>query len=223
MINRRRSGVRGTPAKVNANAGLAVSEGVNSASVSDGSHESRILTAARDLFASKGFHQTSMAELATTAQVSVGQIYRLFKGKEEIIEAMIHADADEWAEEMADLRTRLDAGQISVEEAFEQALLSKFEEKDEALSFDILAESFRNERVGSTIAGLCNRFRAHLRDFACIANPDLSGESLDAAEEMILACMFGLGHRSVSRPTLSAECTALRSAQMIVAGLRAVR
>ncbi|MGW8192515.1 hypothetical protein [Sphingomonas hankookensis] len=40
MINRRRSGVRGTPAKVNANAGLTASEEVNSASVSDGSHES---------------------------------------------------------------------------------------------------------------------------------------------------------------------------------------
>ena len=40
MINRRRSGVRGTPAKVNANAGLAAGEAVNSASVSDGSHES---------------------------------------------------------------------------------------------------------------------------------------------------------------------------------------
>ena len=40
MINRRRSGVRGTPAKVNANAGLAASEGVNSGSISDGSHES---------------------------------------------------------------------------------------------------------------------------------------------------------------------------------------
>ncbi|MBN3557471.1 hypothetical protein, partial [Sphingomonas yabuuchiae] len=39
MINRRRSGVRGTPAKVNANAGLAASDKVNSASVSDGSHE----------------------------------------------------------------------------------------------------------------------------------------------------------------------------------------
>ncbi|MFB9773913.1 hypothetical protein ACFFNU_16030, partial [Sphingomonas yabuuchiae] len=35
-----RSGVRGTPAKVNANAGLAASDKVNSASVSDGSHES---------------------------------------------------------------------------------------------------------------------------------------------------------------------------------------
>ena len=41
MINRRRSGARGTPAKVNATAGLEASEGVNSASVSDGSHESR--------------------------------------------------------------------------------------------------------------------------------------------------------------------------------------
>lgn len=181
------------------------------------------MATARDLFASKGFHQTSMAGLAVAAQVSVGQIYRLFKGKEDIIEAMIHADADDWADDMADLRTRLDSGEIGVEQAFEETLMSKFEEKDEALSFDILAESFRNQRVGETIATLCARFRSHLRDFACIANPDLSGEALDAAEEMILACMFGLGHRSVSRPTLSAEQTARRAAQMIVAGLRAVQ
>jgi len=40
MIYRRRSGARGTPAKVNASAGLATGEGVNSASVPDGSHES---------------------------------------------------------------------------------------------------------------------------------------------------------------------------------------
>ncbi len=39
MINRRRSGARGTPAKVNVTAGLAAGEGVNSTSVSDGSHE----------------------------------------------------------------------------------------------------------------------------------------------------------------------------------------
>ena len=47
----------------------------------------RIMDAARTLFSSNGFHQTSMAQLATAAQVSVGQIYRLFKGKEDVIEA----------------------------------------------------------------------------------------------------------------------------------------
>ena len=51
----------------------------------------RILTAARTLFSANGFHQTSMAQLASAAQVSVGQIYRLFKGKEEVIEALVEA------------------------------------------------------------------------------------------------------------------------------------
>ena len=183
----------------------------------------RILAAARALFSANGFHQTSMAQLASASQVSVGQIYRLFKGKEDIIEALVQADSNAWTTEMIALRTRLDAGELSIEQTFAQMLLHTANEKDEALSFDIMAEAFRNEAVGRTIGELCAGFRTFLRDFACVANPDLSGEALDAAEELLLACMFGLGHRSLSRPKLSAECAAERAAQMIVAGLKAVR
>ena len=186
------------------------------------SGKARILTAARELFDSHGFHQTSMAELATAAQVSVGQIYRLFKGKEDIIEALVHADADEWCDDMAILRERLHAGLLSIEQTFEQLLLHTIDEKNEALSFDILAESFRNPAVGDTIANMCTRFRTYIRDFACAANPDLSGTALEGAEEVILACMFGLGHRSLSRPTLSAAAAGALSARMILAALRAI-
>ncbi|KFL47599.1 TetR-family transcriptional regulator [Sphingobium sp. ba1] len=186
------------------------------------SGKARILAAARDLFDSHGFHQTSMAELAAAAQVSVGQIYRLFKGKEDIIEALVHADADEWCDDMAILRERLHAGLLSIEQTFEQLLLHTIDEKNEALSFDILAESFRNPAVGDTIANMCMRFRTYIRDFACAANPDLSGEALEGAEEVVLACMFGLGHRSLSRPQLSAAATATLSARMIIAALRAI-
>jgi len=186
------------------------------------SGKARILTAARDLFDSHGFHQTSMAELAAAAQVSVGQIYRLFKGKEDIIEALVHADADEWCDDMAILRERLHAGLLSIEQTFEQLLLHTIDEKNEALSFDILAESFRNPAVGDTIANMCMRFRTYIRDFACAANPDLSGEALEGAEEVVLACMFGLGHRSLSRPQLSAAATATLSARMIIAALHAI-
>ncbi|PZU67142.1 MAG: TetR family transcriptional regulator [Sphingobium sp.] len=171
------------------------------------SSRDRVLAAARDLFNSHGFHQTSMAELASAAQVSVGQIYRLFKGKEDIIEAIVHADADQWAEDVDILRKRLDSGELSIDDTFEQLMLHVIDEKDEALSFDILAESFRNPTVGEMIGTMCGRFR----------------EALDGAEEMILACMFGLGHRSLSRPNLSPEASARRAAQMIVAGLKAVR
>ncbi len=183
----------------------------------------RILTAARTLFDSHGFHQTAMAELAVAAQVSVGQIYRLFKSKGDIIEALVHDDADQWCREMAEIQARLDSDELTIDETFEQLLLHTIDEKDEALSFDILAESFRNTAVADTIGAMCQRFRTFIRYFACAANDKLSGEALDAAEEMILACLFGLGHRSVSRPRLSASNAVHRTAQMIVTALRGVR
>lgn len=183
----------------------------------------RILSTARTLFDSRGFHQTAMAELAAAAQVSVGQIYRLFKSKEDIIEALVHDDADKWCAQMAALQARLDCGELTAEQTFEQLLLQTIDEKEEALSFDILAECFRNGEVADTIGAMCQRFRIFIRYFACATNRSLSGETLDAAEEMILACLFGLGHRSLSRPRLSAAVAAERTARMIVTALRGVQ
>ncbi len=180
------------------------------------------MNAARDLFAANGFHQSAMAELATAAQVSVGQIYRLFKGKEDIIEAIVKSDTQERETMISSLQTRLDAGEISIERTFELLLLEVMDDPHEALSFDILAEAFRNAPVRDTITDMCRGLRKSLGDFACVANPDLSGEALKSAEEIILACLFGLGHRSLSAPDISAERTAKRAAFMIVAALRAM-
>ncbi|MEJ7927844.1 helix-turn-helix domain-containing protein [Sphingobium sp. AN641] len=180
----------------------------------------RILVAARALFAEQGFHQTSMAELAALAKVSVGQIYRLFKGKEDIIAAIVDDDKRVRLDGMMALCARLKAGEISIEETFEQLVLSAMSQKSEALSFDILAEAFRNPVVGATITSLCVRYKMLLREFACMANPALSSEALDGAEEMLLACLFGLGHRSLSRPALNASSTASHTARIILAGLQ---
>ncbi len=186
----------------------------------ESSGRARILAAARDLFSGQGFHQTSMAELASSAQISVGQIYRLFKGKDEIIAAIVDADRDIRLIEMTDIYDRLKSGDISIEAAFQKLVCTAHAKEKEALSFDILAEAFRNPVVGSTITNLCLRYKQLLREFACIANPALSDDALDAAEEVILACLFGLGHRSLSRPALNLEQTAVRAADMLLAALR---
>jgi TetR/AcrR family transcriptional repressor of uid operon len=180
----------------------------------------RILATARELFAIQGFHQTSMAELAASAQISVGQIYRSFKSKDEIIAAIVDGDRDSRVIEMTAICDRLKTGQITIEAAFEDLVLTAHSSKKDALSFDILAEAFRNPVVGLTITNLCLRYKALLREFACIANPSLSSEALDAAEEVILACLFGLGHRSLSKPALGLEQTATRAAAMLLAALR---
>lgn len=182
----------------------------------------RILNAARDLFATNGFHQTPMAELANAAKVSVGQIYRLFKGKEEIIEAIVSNDTREREDMILGLQDRLRKGEISIEETFELLMLDVMDQKHEALSFDIMAEGFRNPHVSKIIADMCARLRKFLGDFACIANPRLSGETLKSSEEIILAVMFGLGHRSLSAPEVSADQLAKKAAYMIVTALRAM-
>src|SRR3546814_5026826 len=53
------------------------------------------MEASRELFAAKGFHSAPMAELAAAAQVSVGQIYRHFPCKDDIIVGIAEEDAHE--------------------------------------------------------------------------------------------------------------------------------
>ncbi|QDK35108.1 TetR/AcrR family transcriptional regulator [Sphingomonas sp. IC081] len=180
----------------------------------------RIRIAARELFATNGFHQTSMAELAAAAEMSVGLIYRSFKSKADIIEAIVRTDFDEKLLEIGALRQQLADGELTVLETFRQLFLQVMDEGDEALSFDILAEGFRNERVGQTIGEMCERFRGYLREFARAANARLDGEDLEGATELLLGCLFGLGHRSISRPSLDSAHIAEQSARMIVAAFR---
>src|SRR6266436_6944594 len=44
-----------------------------------------IITAARDLFSRKGFHGTSMPDIARAAGISTGLIYYIFPSKEDIL------------------------------------------------------------------------------------------------------------------------------------------
>ena len=55
-----------------------------------------IIDAAADLFARKGFEDTSMKEIAERADLSVGKLYHHFKGKNEIIRELL----DEYISEM---------------------------------------------------------------------------------------------------------------------------
>lgn len=183
----------------------------------------RIRVAARELFATRGFHQSSMSELAAAADMSVGLIYRSFKSKGEIIEAIVHADFDERLAALNDLRARFDNGELTVLETFRELFLQVIDEEDEALSFDIIAEGFRNESVGRTIGEMCGRFRGCLRHFAQAVNPSLDEEELEAATELLLGWVFGLGHRSISMPKLSAAGIADISARMMIAALEGIR
>jgi TetR/AcrR family transcriptional repressor of uid operon len=180
----------------------------------------QIVAAARKLFSSRGFHQTAMSELAMEAAISVGQIYRLFDSKSEIIAAIVQDDADKRVGEFTDIAARVDAGDINVYEAIRLITLNSMDNKDEALSFEILAEAHRSVLVEGTIGALCQAYRSVLRNLALRVAPQMTVSAQDAAEELLLACIFGLGHRALSQSKLPPEEAAKRAADMIYAALQ---
>jgi len=76
-------------------------------SIRDQSRKSAILIAARQLFASRGFHAVGMNDIGAAAGISGPGIYRHFASKEELLDAALR-DASEqlWA----DIATGLDGG-----------------------------------------------------------------------------------------------------------------
>jgi len=73
-----------------------------------------IITAARDLFSRKGFHGTSIPDIARAAGISTGLIYYIFSSKEDILLACseeiaaLHLDLFQQASAIADPLDRFD-------------------------------------------------------------------------------------------------------------------
>jgi TetR/AcrR family transcriptional repressor of uid operon len=176
----------------------------------------RVIATARALFQQKGFHQTAMADLSDRSGVSVGQIYRLFACKSDMIAAIVQEDTEARLTRLTEILDGVGAGRCTAREGFRQAVLDGLNEGKEALTFEILAEGFRNPQVGGEIGELCERYRAMLGKMIRAAGGSVEGARLVAAEDMLLAVIFGLSNRALSRPVLGVEETAAHAADMIL-------
>lgn len=182
----------------------------------DDGGRARVIATARRMFQQKGFHQTAMAELSERAEVSVGQIYRLFASKSEMIAAIIEEDTEARLARTAQIQEAVAGGACTARDGFRQMVLDGFEEGEAGLTFEMLAEGFRNPQVGDEIGDLCDRYRAMLRKMILTVDASLDGPPLVAAEEMLLATLFGLENRALSRPRLTVDEIADFAADMIL-------
>lgn len=110
-----------------------------------------ILQAALRCFLAKGFHQTSMRDIALAAGVSLGNLYNHFPGKEAIILAVAVAES----EELAPMLQRLAGadGERTQVMAFLQDFHALCRQPEWAtLAVEVLAESARNPAVAEAFA-----------------------------------------------------------------------
>jgi AcrR family transcriptional regulator len=160
-----------------------------------------VLETARSLFIEQGFHQTGIAQIAIASGIAVGQIYRDFESKEEIIEAICQSDIESWLEEGA----LADAVAAKDRDAFKRWL----ERSSAPVEFDdrcrliaeIVAEAGRNPRVAEIYRQVDNRVRQNLSSaLAAMSQSCASTENIEVMAEHILRLRAGAVCRRITDP-----------------------
>ena len=168
-----------------------------------------ILDAAAACFTRRGFHQTTMQDICEESRLSPGAVYRYFRSKEEIIEAMCARGQTEDAEAIRatiENHTTIDA----LEELARLFLLNLEDHEQCILSVELISEARRNPVVMESI----NRTRAAILEplagFVRIAqargdfNPALDPE---AVARVMMSLYLGLLVQQLSEPVNAEEYT----------------
>lgn len=181
----------------------------------------QIMAAAKEVFARKGFHDTTIADIARQAGLSYGSVYWYFESKDELFHALM-------AVEEAALRNHIAAAVAGSDTAGQdgslRALLQssvratlEFFEADKATVKLLLRDPYAlGERFERHLGGIYERFIDDLESFVVAAQE--RREVVSAPPRMVaytLAALVGqLAHRRLSTDD---DVTAAQVADFVVA------
>ncbi|MEG3087705.1 TetR/AcrR family transcriptional regulator [Sphingomonas sp. PB4P5] len=116
----------------------------------------RIIAAARTLFSENGFHNTGIAQIAKLSGVLVGQIYRDFANKEEIVAAIVERDLEPFLLD-ATLGSAVANGDVDGALGWIAHVIAGEPDHDARLVAEIIAESSRNDRIAAIFQSVQER------------------------------------------------------------------
>lgn len=151
----------------------------------------RLVEAARNLFGEHGFHGTGMAQIAEASGIRVGQIYRDFASKEDIIAAMVALDLSDFLDEAVLMQAIATQNRPGVRRWVLDLMIRKQQPDDTTLLPEILAEASRNPRVAAIMREGDQRIRRHLAAALAMLAPDAAPARVRCVEELMMTLMMG--------------------------------
>jgi AcrR family transcriptional regulator len=126
----------------------------------------QIIEAARSCFVRNGFHATSMQDVITEAGLSVGAVYRYFKSKNDIVDAI----ADQYAGQLQAAFASLVGEERPLIEIMQAGIgiIDAATGPDGAmrLAVQVWAEAMRDDRMAATAERIYTRFRGNFVEIA---------------------------------------------------------
>ncbi|MBJ7549755.1 TetR/AcrR family transcriptional regulator [Marinomonas ostreistagni] len=138
----------------------------------------------------KGFHKASMADVAKTAELSVGQIYRYFAHKEDIIRAVVERKTEEYLQMMEQFLDKKDW----LTRIFEPENESEFRTQ-RILNMEIKAEANRSPILAKIQLEADQRLTEHAIHLVRRKYDLDNEEDIKARIQFLVALTDGLLHR----------------------------
>lgn len=152
----------------------------------------KLVAAARALFTEHGFHATGMAQIAAASGIKVGQIYRDFSSKEQIVGAIIATDLAGFLDE-AGLRSAVGAHDRSAVRRWISEFVCGDLDDNRRLMPEICAEAARNDRVATIMRAVNERVIADLTAALNVFAPQPErAERVAVVADLILTLAIGL-------------------------------
>ncbi|UCZ74656.1 TetR/AcrR family transcriptional regulator [Dickeya zeae] len=155
----------------------------------------QIVAAARLCFRRSGFHGASMAEIAGQAQLSVGQIYRYFVNKDDIIEEIVRRIVDIRLQRMTPENG--DPQRFIPLLARRQLPVNPGDDDDDLLMLEVASEATRNPRVADIMRDAEQKMFSHTSTLIKKRFPHFPDEDIAARTELIAVLCEGSTFRSL--------------------------
>ena len=153
-------------------------------------HEEEILQAARELFARKGYYNTTLEEIAHHAQFGKGTIYNYFSSKEDLFCGILNGLLDT-AIDVAESSIALPGSTQDKFTAYARAILS-YSEKNADLFHMIVREVVQLNFLEQSVrmSGLRDRLHKTWEILAVPLESDIKAGTLKGFDAVHLAAMF---------------------------------
>lgn len=184
----------------------------------------RIIAAARTLFAQNGFDGTGMAQIARESQILVGQIYRDFAGKEDLIAAIVERDLSDLLDD-PELADAVASGEpVRLTQWVRGFIGNPLDQDMRKVLADILSEGTRNPRIAVILAQANEHLRERIATAALIWIPDPAKQAeREKLADLILTACGALHHRQIfglpANPAMTRKMIAVVEAEIERVGI----
>ena len=161
-----------------------------------------IIEAAKRCFTSRGFHATSMVDIAREFGMSTGHIYNYFPSKLAIIEEVTARGLEEFYRDTYIIQSNLDSYEETLKN-MRKILLPMLSEERVRIYLELLNEAAHDPTLRAVLTKADAKAREHLMGLSPNLNRD---NPMDQAEmEVRMATFDGIRLRVLNNPSLDKE------------------